>query len=352
MAEPLTFRNFKVSGGLARASGLWALVIGAGAFDLVASSAPAAVVYNRNAAVSYANQYWDKCVSDGYFWINGSTYNYYGAGSPVPVNVSGEAGGIGDDCAHFVSSCVGKPAGGLSIATRVPPTYGEPGAARLDQLLINDGYAQQVSSVSQLTPGDVIGYDWDGSGRGSMGGIDHTVIYLGNNQIAAHATSHDGVQWNWGNSRSTITFFVHMTLHDSIVPDAPMNTSPAANASVAGLAPTLFASPFSDGALGSTHVASQWQLFDSGALVYDTGADSIHLLELTVPDGRLTAGNAYGWKVRYEDNYGDWSSYSNLTNFSIPSVPEPSCALIAGGSLLLAARRGRRLGRRGTGAIG
>src|SRR5271154_39705 len=68
-----------------------------------------AVVYNRTAAVNYANTNWNKVVSDGYFWINGSTANYYGAGQPVPVNVSGEASGIGDDCAHFVSSCIGSP---------------------------------------------------------------------------------------------------------------------------------------------------------------------------------------------------------------------------------------------------
>jgi hypothetical protein len=314
--------------------------VGAG----VGGLAPSAwgIVYNRNAAVTYAHNYWNKCVTDGYFWINGSTYTYYGAGAAVPVNVSGEAGGIGDDCAHFVSSCVGTPAGGLSIASRVPPTYGEPGAARVDQLLISDGYAQQVTSVSQLTPGDVIGYDWDGSGGGSMGGIDHTVIYLGNNVIAAHATSHDGVAWNWGNSASTKTFFVHMTVHDSIVPNAPKNTSPAVNASVSNVTPTLIADTFSCGAIGSTHVASDWEIFKGSSLIYDTGTDPTDLLALTVPAGKLTAGNGYTWQVRYEDNYGDWSSYSTATSFSTLPVPEPSCALIACGTVLLSPRRRRR----------
>lgn len=309
----------------------------------IGSFAPSAsaTVYDRNAAVTYANTYWNKCVTDGYFWINGSTYTYYGAGAPVPVNVAGEASGIGDDCAHFVSSCIGTPAGGLSIASRVSPTYGEPGAARLDQLLLTNGYAQQVTSVSQLTPGDVIGYDWDGSGHGSMSGIDHTVIYLGNNVIAAHATSHDGVAWDWGNSKSTISFLVHITLHDSIVPTAPRNASPAANTSVSSFTPTLLANTFSDGALGSTHVASQWQIFKGSTLAYDTGTDTSDLLQLTVPAGKLTAGNTYSWQVRYEDNYGDWSTYSSPTSFSTLSVPEPSCALIAAAPLLLMARRRR-----------
>jgi len=327
---------------------LWVTVVAS-----IGGLAPSAsaITYNRTAAVNYATANWNKCVADGYFWINGSTANYYGAGAAVPVNVAGEAGGIGDDCAHFVSSCIGTPGGGLTIPSRAG-TYGEPGAARLDELLVGNSsggygttyqYGQLVSSVSQLTPGDVIGYDWTGSGGGSMSGIDHTVIYLGNNVIAAHATSHDGVAWNWGNSSSTKTFFVHITLHDSIVPTAPHNTSPAANAFVPILTPKLIADLFSDGALGSTQVASEWEIFKGSTLVYDTGTDTTELASLTVPAGILTAGNTYSFQVRYEDNYGDWSSYSTQTSFSTLPVPEPSAALIACGALLYSTRPRRSL---------
>ena len=157
----------------------------------------------------------------------------------VPVNVPGEASGIGDDCAHFVSSVLGTPdAGGLTIPSRAG-TYGEPGAARLDELLVGNSsggygttyqYGKLVTSVSQLTPGDVIGYDWDGSGGGSMSGIDHTVIYIGNNLVDCHATSHLGANWTLGGADDY--FFIHITLPDSIVPTAPSNVSPAANTSV------------------------------------------------------------------------------------------------------------------------
>jgi hypothetical protein len=312
--------------------------------------AASAVLYDRNAAVAYANQYWDKCVSDGYFWINGSTAKYYGAGAPVPVNVSGEAGGIGDDCAHFVSSCIGAPGGGLTIPSRAG-TYGEPGAARLDELLVGNSsggygttyqYGTLVSSISQLTPGDVIGYDWDGSGKGSMGGIDHTVIYIGNGQVDCHATSHLGANWTLGGAADY--FFIHITLHDTIVPDAPANASPATNAFVSDPTPTLVGNPFSDGAIGSTHVASQWQIFKGGTLVYDTGTNTNSLLALAVPGGVLTAGNAYTWKVRYEDNYGDWSDYSAATSFVMSTVPEPSSAVCLAGVLLLSTRRKRTRG--------
>jgi hypothetical protein len=306
---------------------LWAAV-GVGFCGLAPSAS--AIVYDRNATVAYANQNWNKVVSDGYFWINGSTANYYGAGLPVPVNISGEASGIGDDCAHFVSSVLGTPGGGLTIPSR-GGTYGEPGAARLDELLVGNSsggygttykYGQLVTSVSQLTPGDVIGYDWDGSGGGSMSGIDHTVVYIGNNLVDCHATSHLGVNWTLGGAADY--FFIHITLPDSIVPTTPSNVSPAANASATSLTPMLTANAFSDGAIGSTHVAAEWEIFKGSALVFDTGTDTTDLLGFTVPAGKLTVGNTYTWKVRYEHNYSGWSSYSAPTSLVTMAVAEPA----------------------------
>jgi len=316
----------------------------------IASFAPSvsAVTYNRTNAVTYANNNWNKVVADGYFWINSSTPTYYGAGQPVPVNAPNEASGIGDDCAHFVSSCIGSPSGattgGLTIPNRAG-TYGEPGAARLDELLVGNslgGYGttyqvgQLVSSVSQLTPGDVIGYDWDGNGGGSMSGIDHTVIYVGNNQVDCHATSHLAANWTLGGAADY--FFVHITLHDSIVPTTPTNTAITGSTS---LTPKLAANAFSCGAAGSTQTASDWQIYKGSTLVYDTSTDITDLLGLTIPAGKLTAGTKYTWKVKYEDNYSDWSSYSTATAFSTAPVPEPSCAIIACGAVLLSKRRRR-----------
>lgn len=313
----------------------------------VLSVAPAAhaTTYNRTAAVNYANANWNKVVSDGYFWINGSTANYYGAGNPVPVNVANEASGIGDDCAHYVSSCLGTPAGGLTIPNRAG-TYGEPGAARLDELLVGNSaggygttykYGTLVSSVSQLTPGDVIGYDWDGSGNGSMSGIDHTVMYIGNGQVDCHATSHLGANWTLGGADDY--FFIHITLPDSIVPTTPTNSSPTGNTT---LTPKLTASAFNDGAIGSTQTAAEWLIKAGSTLIYDSGTDATNLTSLTVPTGKLAAGNSYTWQVRYQDNYGDWSGYSAATSFATTPTPEPAAlASVGGAGLLLLARRRR-----------
>jgi hypothetical protein len=148
--------------------------------------------FDRAGAVSYANNYAGVVVSDGYFWINGSTYNYFGPGSPAPTNLPNEASGIGDDCAHFCSSCLGNQpghrGGGFNIASRVPPTYGEPGAQRLIYTnLISKGLAEEVYSLSDLAPGDLIGWNWEGDTNTAY--IDHVTIYLGNGVLASHAQS-------------------------------------------------------------------------------------------------------------------------------------------------------------------
>ena len=142
--------------------------------------------YDRARVISYANNYDGYVASDGYFWTNGSGYYDFGAGTPVPTAY------LGDDCAHFVSCCIGNEphmrGGGLNIASRVPPTYGEPGAQRIIYTnLIGAGFAVEVSSFSQMLPGDVIGWNWEGNTN--TADIDHVTLYLGNGLTASHAVS-------------------------------------------------------------------------------------------------------------------------------------------------------------------
>lgn len=143
--------------------------------------------YDRARAVSYANNYAGYIASDGYFWTNGSSYYHYGTNVGVPTNL------IGDDCAHFCSCCIGSEShqrgAGLNIPSRVSPTYGEPGAGRLvNTCLIAPGYAEEVFSLSQLEPGDLIGWNWEGDDN--IADLDHVTIYLGNGVLASHAASH------------------------------------------------------------------------------------------------------------------------------------------------------------------
>ena len=69
--------------------------------------------YSRLAAFQYAQKYWNKVCSDGYFFADSETPSMLGAGQPVPTNEEGF------DCAHF-------PQGRTGIRA-TPPTA--PGVA-------------------------------------------------------------------------------------------------------------------------------------------------------------------------------------------------------------------------------
>ena len=261
--------------------------------QIVVSQAGPAGSYDRARAVSYANNNAGYVVTDGYFWTDGSTYTYYGAGANVPTNL------VGDDCAHFVSSCIGSPAsglgGGLTIASRVPPTYGEPGAQHLvDTTLIGGGHATAVSSFSSLQPGDVIGWDWT-----SDGSIDHVTIYLGNGQIASHANSHLDVPDTFYNSSSP-----NLTSYPTHI------TSPA----------TRYITLSGNLAFGNVTAGSSAQ---TTLTIYNGGNTSLNVTSISLPSGfsgnwsgtipsagtqtvtvtfSPTAGSSYGGTVTVNSN--------------------------------------------------
>ena len=164
--------------------------------------------YDRARAVSYANNYSAYVCSDGYFWTNSWPYGAFPPGSPAPNS------GLGDDCAHFVSCCIGREpnlrGGGLQIPSRVPPTYGEPGAAKLvNDCLIGPGYAVEVSSLNQLSPGDVIGWNWGGDTN--IADLDHVTIYLGNGLTASHSASDlDVSATTWYAGATHIHHYIHI----------------------------------------------------------------------------------------------------------------------------------------------
>jgi hypothetical protein len=177
--------------------------------------------YDRARAVSYANNYSGYVNSDGYFWTNGSSYGTFAPLSPAPSS------GLGDDCAHFVSCCIGSQpgqwGGGLVIPGRVPPTYGEPGAARLvNTVLIGGGYATEVFTLSGMSPGDLIGWNWEGDTN--VANLDHVTFYLGNGLLASHSASCLDVSantWYQGSQSKAVRHLIHIfdapTLNASLV---------------------------------------------------------------------------------------------------------------------------------------
>lgn len=162
-------------------------------FQIVVLPAGSTNQYDRARAVTYANTYAGYVNSDGYFWTNGSSYGTFAPLSPAPTS------GLGDDCAHFVSCCIGREphvrGGGLVIPSRVPPTYGEPGAAHLvNTTLIAPGYAVEVFSLTNLEAGDLVAWNWEGNTN--LASLDHVTLYLGNGLLAAHSSSCQDVSAN------------------------------------------------------------------------------------------------------------------------------------------------------------
>jgi len=106
-------------------------------------------------------------------------------------------------------------------------------------------------------------------------------------------------------------------------PDQPVNSSPGNGETDVSVAAALTASAFSDPDGGDTHQASWWQITatagDYAAPAYDSGRDTLNKTSITPPGGTLAYNTAYCWRVRYQDNKGNWSLWSNETCFTTES---------------------------------
>lgn len=71
------------------------------------------------------------------------------------------------------------------------------------------------------------------------------------------------------------------------------------------------------------HQASQWQISDTSAdyssPVYDSGTDASNLTSVTVPGSTLDSNTTYYWRVRYQDEFDNWSGWSTETSFTTES---------------------------------
>ncbi len=263
------------------------------------------VNFNRHQAVWYAAHYWNVVTSDGYFWNSSGTY----VALPQGTNVVSMTG---DDCAHFASSVIGNEShqagGGLNIPSRVPPTYGEPGAGALGDLLINNGWAVTVSNVSQLLPGDLINYEWT-----SGAGWEHIAVYLGNGTVAAHTNSHYGANWTLGGA--VLYRFIHilaasdgqfqLTLGTNPATDPDTGTPFVAHYTISGPSlsgPVSLASngtamagpvslPLGNYSISASPVAPAWALPDGWSLNAGSAATNGNATNSTVSLTIATAGS-------------------------------------------------------------
>jgi hypothetical protein len=159
-----------------------------------------AAIYNRTAALAYGRKYWTRVATDGY--IGSSVDDYYQVhldtkfiqtvkNGKLEDEVAREPDGTEyplaklDDCAHFLSCCIGKPpkgtGGGLTIPSDFPDgPYGILSAHRLFEYLDSKKYLRLVgvktndaSLLSQLEEGDLIFYWKNATGR-----YHHAAMYM------------------------------------------------------------------------------------------------------------------------------------------------------------------------------
>ncbi|MEM4309080.1 MAG: SH3 domain-containing protein [Thermoplasmata archaeon] len=250
--------------------------------------------YDRQGAYNYAAKYWDKVVSDSYFWYGSGNYEWLAQGTSVRYR-------SGFDCAHFVSCCIGsephQKGGGLNVPTRVPPTYGEPGAGRLGSWLVTSGNAVDKSSVNDLDVGDVIVYDWGGDGV-----WDHVALYLGGGKVAAHTTSHFGADWRLGGAAKYR--FVH------ILGGSGGGGGGGDDGGGGGGGSTKFK-------IGDTVITTA----DLNVRTAPGTSNSIIKTEPKGTIGTVVAGSQYAsgyywWKIKYNDGVTGWSAENWLEKYS------------------------------------
>jgi len=132
---------------------------------------------------------------------------------------------------------------------------------------------------------------------------------------------------------------VNIANRNSLPPNTPTGSGPANGSTNVSLTPTLQASAFSDPDAGDTHAKSQWQVaknYGFTDLVWDSGAVS-GSTQAAVSKGLLNDNTTYGWRVRYQDNYGVWSSWSSPWSFTTGSATNEIGAPISWSSSKIAA---------------
>jgi hypothetical protein len=104
-------------------------------------------------------------------------------------------------------------------------------------------------------------------------------------------------------------------------PNQPQNQGPSDQSTGTLVAPVLQASAFSDPTSGNTQVAADWVVtrVSDSIVVFNSGQDPTDLTSVSL--GSLSYNTTYSWKVRYLNNQGIWSAYSDSTTFTTEGPP-------------------------------
>ncbi|HRZ99357.1 MAG TPA: hypothetical protein P5055_01360 [Candidatus Paceibacterota bacterium] len=170
--------------------------------------------------------------------------------------------------------------------------------------------------VSGLFRGDTATVKFSGAVNGSGTTICFTPTAgnVGLTNIHVSATS------GWSGSAN---FTLNLTVlaiapPTNLPPNVPNNVSPTNWVANMSLTPKLTATSFIDPDAGDTHAASSWIIrrASDNLKVFESLTDTVNKVELQVPVGVLNHGTEYVWQVRYQDQQGEWSSFSHATRFT------------------------------------
>ena len=269
---------------------------------------------------------------DGIYHYNGTTWSRISQVAQGLCSIWGSSTydvftvGYGGRILHYLEGAT-PPNSPPAKPTNASPTgSGVSLTPTLQASAFSDPDAGDTMAVSQweitATSGD---YSSPVFGFSSITGLPALTVPSGTLDPGITYYWHVKYQDNHGawSSYSNETSFTTITAPNQ-PPAQPSNVSPSNGAPGIGLTPTLQSSTFSDPDAGDTMAVSQWEITmtsgDYSAPVY--GFSSITgLPTLAVPSGTLNPGITYYWHVKYQDNHGAWSSYSNETSFTTAAVP-------------------------------
>jgi internalin A len=211
---------------------------------------------------------------------------------------------------------------GCAKGDETPPVISGVSASDITETTATVSWTTDEAATSQVEYGLTASY-------GSATLLDSTLVTSHSvllSDLDADTTYHYRVKSKDASGNEAVSedcIFTTATLPNE-PPNRPSNVSPADGASDVGLIPTLISSAFSDPDAGDTHAASQWQITttsgDYSSPVFDSGTDTTNLTSITIPAGTLDSATTYYWRVRHQDNQGDWSDYSMETSFSTCAV--------------------------------
>ncbi|OGO04850.1 MAG: hypothetical protein A2Y91_05390 [Chloroflexi bacterium RBG_13_54_8] len=256
-------------------------------------------------------------------------------GNPHVVWQRSTAAGIGGNLDVFYTTLLTAPP---NQPTNVSPQHGATGLSltpTLESSAFSDPESADRHYASQwqatTTPGDYTSPVFD-SGADTQGLTQTSTpsdILEYDTTYYWHVRYRDS-HGNW----STYSGETSFTTMGPSTPYQPSNVLPQDGATGLSLTPMLESSAFSDPESADSHAASQWQITtapgDYSSPVFDSGADTANLTQISIPSDILEYDSAYYWHVRYRDSHGNWSTYSGETSFTTmgPSTPyQPSNVL-------------------------